>query len=361
MSQSAAVPTSTGGPTAPDADETRLHGHWLVTARISWVVVSLTLLVLNIIAFPDTYGAYFTFTPAVLQELHRLGLSPTLYSVLEVLIDIVLTQVVYLLLGLWLVLRRSNDRMALFCAFTLVTFGSADAFYNFNNGDVVPALAANPILHVVTLLLFGAGETSLVVFFYLFPSGQFAPRWTRWAALLVVAYYLAVVFFPTLPSNAGGPATYLVPLFLLTAGIAQVYRYRRVSTPRERQQTKWVVFGFALVVLIFAVYIPISALIPPSIQNDPVLGNLNPFFPVALALIPTFIVIAITPSRLWDIDTLINKTLVYGSLTGLLGALYAALLVSLESLTGLISKQASQPVVLVISTLAIAAQSPSAC
>jgi hypothetical protein len=61
--------------------------------------------------------------------------------------------------------------------------------------------------------------------------------------------------------------------------------------------------------------------------------------------------------RLWDIDTLINKALVFGSLTALLGALYAGLIIGLESLAGaIIGGQAAQnPLVLVVSTLAIAA------
>ena len=59
-------------------------------------------------------------------------------------------------------------------------------------------------------------------------------------------------------------------------------------------------------------------------------------------------------SHLWDIDTLINKAMVYGSLTGLLGTLYAGLIIGLESLAGLFGGMAAQnPVALVVSTLAI--------
>jgi hypothetical protein len=331
----------------------QLHGRWLLLAQIGWVVVTLTVVLLTVIAVPDLYGAYFSLTPPVLQELHQLGLSPMLYSVLGIILNTMLFQMVYLLLGLLLFLRRSADRIALFCAFTLVTFGGAVTFYNFSSGDVVPTLAANPILHVVALVLFGVGETSLVVFFYLFPSGRFAPRWTRWAALVVAVYYLAVVFFPTMPSNAGGPATYLIPVFLLSAVVAQVYRYRRVSTPKERQQTKWVVFGFVLAIVLIAMNIPLGFLLPASLMDDPVLANLNPVFPIGLMLIPIFIVIAILRSQLWDIDVLINRALVYGSLTALLGAIYAGLIIGLESLVGLVAKQGSDPVVLVVSTLAI--------
>lgn len=84
--------------------------------------VTLTLVFLNMLAFPDLYTSNFTFTPQMLQDLHRLGLSPTLYGWLITLMNFSF-QAVYLPLGLLLFLRRSNERMALFCAFTLVTFG----------------------------------------------------------------------------------------------------------------------------------------------------------------------------------------------------------------------------------------------
>jgi hypothetical protein len=61
-------------------------------------------------------------------------------------------------------------------------------------------------------------------------------------------------------------------------------------------------------------------------------------------------------SRLWDIDILINKALVYGSLTALLALLYFGLVIGLGSLVRLFTGQVSQsPVVIVASTLAIAA------
>jgi hypothetical protein len=73
-----------------------------------------------------------------------------------------------------------------------------------------------------------------------------------------------------------------------------------------------------------------------------------------LLLIPISIAIAILRSRLYDIDTIINKALVYGLLTTLLAAVYAGLIIGLESLAGVITRQGSQqPVALVVSTLVI--------
>jgi hypothetical protein len=75
-----------------------------------------------------------------------------------------------------------------------------------------------------------------------------------------------------------------------------------------------------------------------------------------ILLIPLSIGIAILRYRLWDVDALINKALVYGSLTALLGALYAGLIIGLEALAGAITggTTAQNPIALVVSTLAIA-------
>jgi len=139
---------------------------------------------------------------------------------------------------------------------------------------------------------------------------------------------------------------------------AQVYRYRRVSTSRERQQTRWVVFGFSIGIVGFVLSIVlVNAFHSSAPQQSSVLKTLvgGTIIYGFLLLIPISIAIAILRSRLYDIDVVINRTLVYGTLTLSLAAVYAGLIIGLESLVGFFTRQGAQPLVIVVSTLAIAA------
>ena len=79
------------------------------------------------------------------------------------------------------------------------------------------------------------GQTSFMIFFLLFPSGRFVPRWTRWVALCVVLYWIYAIFLSnSLYSQSSWSNLVFFALLLCIVG-AQVYRYRRVSTPVERQ------------------------------------------------------------------------------------------------------------------------------
>jgi hypothetical protein len=93
-------------------------------------------------------------------------------------VKIVITVPVPLLdltLGLLLCVRRSDKRMALLCAVTLVTFGGEIQLYDLSGGSVEPSLATTTLVRIVALVLFGVGQSSLVLYFYLFPSGRFVP------------------------------------------------------------------------------------------------------------------------------------------------------------------------------------------
>jgi hypothetical protein len=88
-------------PSAPQdsAAMAPLEGRSLLLARIGWVAVTLTLVTLSILAFPDLYSSFFSYSPQVLKTLRQIGLSPTLYSVIGILLNTVVFQAGYLLAG----------------------------------------------------------------------------------------------------------------------------------------------------------------------------------------------------------------------------------------------------------------------
>jgi hypothetical protein len=167
------------------------------------------------------------------------------------------------------------------------------------------------------------------------------PRWARWA----IAVDLLLTAFSILPP-AHSPLNannWQLPVFGLEfVGIylvmifSQIYRYVRVSNPVQRQQTKWAVFGIVIYGLCL-IGLAVSFSLPAFTQESLYTPVVNTLYPLALLPIPLSIGVAILRYRLWDIDAIINKTLVYGLLTGILGALYAGLIIGLESVAGFMS------------------------
>lgn len=141
---------------------------------------------------------------------------------------------------------------------------------------------------------------------------------------------------------------------LLPVGV-QVYRYIWIYDAVQQQQTKWFVFGLSIVFLLIITQGILQTLAPLS-------GAANfwyqlfsgPIWLLPWTLLLLVVSIPILRYRLWDIDIIINRALVYGSLTALLALLYFGLIFSLQFLLqGIFNLD--HAVVIVISTLAIAA------
>jgi signal transduction histidine kinase len=123
------------------------------------------------------------------------------------------------------------------------------------------------------------------------------------------------------------------PVFIGILIVAQIYRYRTVSTAVQRQQTKWIVFAGAISVVAYVV-LTLPFLFNPALypSNSPyALIAFNIFHFVEL-LGPISIYIAIVRYRLYDIDIIIRRTLVYGMLTACVVALYVLVVVGLGAL-----------------------------
>jgi len=317
-------------------------------------VVASIVIGLHVAGIPYAYARtinnlnFDRLTTEQVRLFNYLGLTPEFYAAYTVALPVG-TMVVFIAIATVIFWRRSEDRMALFAAFMLVVFGGAAL-----TSDVPRAVAAaHPTLWFPVHLFEYLGQVAFVVFFYLFPNGRFVPRLTRWLAIAVALLYVPSIFFPdsSLDLLSG-------PLFIGFIGslvIAQVYRYRRVSSPVERQQTKWVVFGVAIAIVGFGVILTLVRFVP-SLEPAGPLGEMaaSTYVYGFIVLIPLSIGVAIMRSRLYDIDILVNRTLVYSSLTVLLAATYVGGVVGLQYVFRALTGQGSTLAV-VASTLVIAA------
>jgi len=262
-------------------------------------------------------------TPEKIQVLRSMGMPTSDYAGYVVAIETALA-LTYAAVGGLLVWRRGTERMAVFAGFALLTFGGVTLGY------VVATLAdALPLIQAPATVLHMVGAACFTVFLFVFPDGQFVPRWTRWVAL---PWALVQVPNPLIPDSSDLRAAYLQltsPFFLVgicSAFFAQVYRYRRVSSGPQRQQTKWTVLGFALAL---GGYVGLSEVVYffPSIAQHP-LGSLASYTgqSVFLSLVPVSIGLALLRHRLYDVDVLINRTLVYGALTATVVGVYVLVL-----------------------------------
>jgi hypothetical protein len=346
---------------------TRISKLWLMVARIALLAICVLNLIIYVIGTPVYFAQLYSshhdcvvdcLTPANLQALHALGISITAYAVYWVTVNL-LFALVYFAVAALIFWRKSDDWMAWLASFSLVAFGASFPSIPAALAGVHPAWWLPVTLSGEDVL----GFPSLIVFFFLFPTGRFVPRWTRWVAVGSAALFVLGAFFPgTLLNISNWPSLLflLVPLVVFGSLVySQLYRYRRVSTPVERQQTKWIVFGATVALLGFLLlgvllsaflrlFIPLRSLglLPTVIVITSIY--------LLLLLIPLSIAIAILRYRLWDVDVLINKTLVYGLLTGILAAIYAGCVVGLQALLRGLFNQTSD-VSIVVATLFIAA------
>ena len=342
---------------------TRLHGYRLVLVRL----LCLSLCVLSVGLFVASIPSYFAnlhmlctgtavacnthgqLAPGDVRRLQELGLSIDFFATYTLVIMSIFACGYWLVAALlfWL---KSDNPLALLAAVSLGTFPLA--FGNVSN-TLSPSWWS--LSHVISFL----GSFCIVLFFYVFPSGHFVPRWTRWVTVVALVYWVFDVFFPFSSFNPFSLSRVLnsVVFIGMIGGIivVQIYRYRRVSSPAQRQQTKWVVYGVSMGVGGFLVLSTISLVFTPLFSTVS-LVSLIAFAAVygLLLLVPLSIGLAILRSRLWDIDLIINRTLVYGTLTAILVLVYVGLVIALQFLLrGLISQ--TSDIAIVASTLAIAA------
>jgi hypothetical protein len=345
-----------------------LRGRRLLVARVAWAAVAVTALAIVVFSVPSSFEHFRSVctaasgvcseraieqpTPEGVRALREAGLSVRSYAILNVVIDKVF-QLVWFVVGVLIFWRRSDDPMALLVSVFLVAFGTVTVDPTGANALV----SSQPAWWLPVRSVEFVGEVCVMLFFLLFPSGRFVPRWTCWLAVAWLAYILPEDLFPDL--YARSPASESISEwvflgFVVSLVWSQIYRYRKDSSEARRRQTKWVVFGTALGVAGTTFFkVPL---------DFHLLGGDTPFvllllkmgFALSFLLVPLSIGVAVLRSRLFDVDVLINRTLVYGTLTAALLVLYFGPVVVLQRVLLVLTGENSALAV-VASTLAIAA------
>jgi hypothetical protein len=325
---------------------------WLV---IAFAIYAFVVTAVGLALMPDyaarhlsefTPNAFWTYeqTQAGLTQLDWPAKAMVWVQTGRALFVFLVTAVVASLI-LW---RKSHDWFGLFLAFAFLVFGMG------GGGITRPLIEQFSGYEWFADKVGAIGWQLFFIIFYFFPTGRPVPGWTRWIALTWGGYILLYLIHPEFVNNV---LVWLAYPFVLSALGSQIYRYFWHADAVQRQQTKWVLASIVLTLLIGALIIP-EAFEPPTgpdfgtplIQATIRLLVLN----AVTSLIPVAITISILFYRLWDIDVIVRKTLVYTVLSGLLALVYFGMVVLLQSVFDSVTGQQS-PIAIVISTLLIAA------
>ena len=260
-----------------------------------------------------------------------------------------------LAVGVFLVWRRPHDWVARLLGMGMVGTGLV---YNFYAHEVIfalyPALSWVSAIHVIYHGLAPAGYLHAIA---LFPDGRVVPKWLRkvipaaYGAMAIfigmnvytyIASPVAIEFFESRGVNQESLSLFaeiniiidiaLIGVFFgvatpLIGVLSQRYRARERRTAQERQQAAWVIWALclsssvALVILLAAAALVFSAQGFTAAAWHRLEGITMQVLPPVFALVPIALFVAIVRHRLFDIELLINRTMVYVPLTAALGAM----------------------------------------
>lgn len=294
------------------------------------LIFSLVTLLIYLLLIPEYYDALLS--KCILQDcgntgpappttkalLSVYGLTPSSYAILFVFIDSLFT-LLFALAAFVILLKGRHELMALLATVMLISFGTTFPQL------VHTAVQGQESWEYWFASVGAAGWITLFLFFLLFPNGRFAPSWTAVPVAIFSLFKLfSIVFKDTQLDHNQWSLSLAVLLFIVPIAAlvySQFYRYRKLLLPEQQQQTKWIIYG---VTVAFSAFICISILFEPSFFQTPLpYVYLNGFLHLFLLAIPVTLSLAILRKRLWEVDPVVNRTLVYVSLSACIVALYS--------------------------------------
>jgi signal transduction histidine kinase len=295
-----------------------------------WAALSLPLVLLFTLSVPAVHERRLSPSPAVRVGLSELDLTVGAYATWWTAV-LVLFAVVCFAVAALIVARRPQERAAWFASLFLVTLGGVNA------PNMEALVWQRPDLEPAATAAFQLMLACLVLFLFTFPDGRFVPRWS-WAVVAVSVAGLAAARGSV--ARPIGEALFWALLLALGAGVAaQVHRYRRVSTSVQRQQTRWVTVAVVVAVaaqLLFPLLESVPVLTRPG-AGAALLDMASPAgISLGFSLVPLALAVALLRSRLWDLDVVVNRALVWATVTVGLLALYLGVVATLGRALGAI-------------------------
>jgi tRNA A-37 threonylcarbamoyl transferase component Bud32 len=294
------------------------------------------------------------------EVLASLQISPSAFAAFLIFLEVFvfIPSFIYTFLVLS---QRSDDWMALLVTATtfLIPISSSFSVYQNNNP------AGGWVFGVATMAIF----TTLLVF----PDGRFVPHWSRYLLLFSTPIFLLSGFLFSGMMRGEGLEGWQA-IVILTAetfafffGIgAQIYRYRRVATPLQRQQSKWLILGmlvFMTTIYVFVATQFFPALRVPSVSQEVIYSPISlamvfifvPLLQITLSLIPISMGAAVVRYRLWQIDVVLNRSVVYTLQTVMLIFLFGGLFFLLQFLLAFVFGSSQDALAIGISAAVVAA------
>ncbi|HKY55606.1 MAG TPA: GAF domain-containing sensor histidine kinase [Anaerolineales bacterium] len=305
---------------------------WLNVARVFQVIIICLTVGLFIMSIPLNYEQRSVVCEAepcppgqltYKSESALAQIGMTIESLVKLTIGYdILLAAVFTVCAIVIFIRKPNDSFTIFVTVMLVTFGVATI-----SGGIRGIGETNPAIHLLTETIAFIGNCSIIAFLFVFPNGKFSPGWTYIILTGWILFQLPRYYLPDSPLNlaVSSPALYnlLFPLGILVGIASQIHRYVNVSSAIEKQQTKWVIYGLTISMVGFIVIRELSARVQDpygsGFQMNITLTLIAILF---ILLIPLSISVAVIRYRLWDINPIINRTLVYGALSASTIALY---------------------------------------
>lgn len=315
-------------PTAVSEGQGHPYG-WLFAVRIVSIVFSGLITILFLSKIPpyfiymrdtclETECGYTVITPLPADVQQQLGLSATGFAAVYTLV-MLLMFAIYFSVALLILIKRPREPISFIGAVALI------------------ALPATTFMKMqwrefgwLTETIDSTAFVSFILFLLLFPNGKIAGKRMFYAAVGIMLIKLIAGLFPEQPWGLGQwPMWCNFAWFILQYGTiiySQYYRYRYMAGAVERQQTKWVVYG--LLLAITSVFL--ISVVPLLFQADfyevrePLwMFVLDVGVQLFMIPIPVTLGISMLRKKLWDIDPIVSRTLVYISLSAVIIILYS--------------------------------------